>query len=144
MQQKLYWIILSVCRSEPEINFFSEGLQKFLFPDALGVGRFIVIGIPAPQFFAPFVGFVEITCGLLIVIGLLTRVAATPLIVTISVAVLTTKVPMLFNRGFWTMAHEARTDFAMLLELLFLLWVGAGTFSLDYRLMSHRQEYTNG
>jgi hypothetical protein len=40
--------------------FLSEGIQKFLFPEALGVGRFIKIGIPAPQFFAPFVGVIEI------------------------------------------------------------------------------------
>ena len=27
--------------------FLSEGIQKFLFPDSLGVGRFIKMGIPA-------------------------------------------------------------------------------------------------
>ena len=37
--------------------FLSEGVQKFLFPAALGVGRFQKIGIPAPQFFGPFVGW---------------------------------------------------------------------------------------
>jgi putative oxidoreductase len=42
--------------------FLAEGIQKFLFPAALGVGRFTKIGIPAPQFFAPFVGVVEIVC----------------------------------------------------------------------------------
>jgi hypothetical protein len=52
--------------------FLSEGIQKFLFPATLGVGRFLKIGIPAPQFFAPFVGIVEIVCGILLVIGLLT------------------------------------------------------------------------
>ncbi len=29
--------------------FLSEGIQKFLFPDSLGVGRFVKIGIPWPQ-----------------------------------------------------------------------------------------------
>ncbi len=29
--------------------FFVEGVQKFLFPDTLGVGRFIKIGIPMPH-----------------------------------------------------------------------------------------------
>ena len=53
--------------------FLSEGIQKFLYPDALGVGRFIKIGIPMPQIMAPFVGVVEIACGLLVVAGLLTR-----------------------------------------------------------------------
>src|ERR1039458_10033996 len=55
--------------------FMSEGIQKFLFPDALGIGRFTKIGIPAPQFFAPFVGVVEIVCGALLIVGLLTRLA---------------------------------------------------------------------
>ena len=39
--------------------FLAEGIQKFLFSDALGVGRFIKIGIPAPEIMAPFVGIVE-------------------------------------------------------------------------------------
>src|SRR5438552_16018257 len=29
--------------------FLSEGIQKFLFADSLGVGRFVKIGIPWPQ-----------------------------------------------------------------------------------------------
>src|SRR5271167_1413087 len=85
--------------------FLSEGIQKFLFPATLGVGRFIKIGIPAPQFFAPFVGVVEIVCGMLLVIGLFTRLATIPLIIDISVALITTKIPMLATGGFWSMAH---------------------------------------
>ena len=111
--------------------FLSEGIQKFLFPGALGVGRFIKIGIPTPEFFAPFVGVVEILFGLLILIGLLTRIAAIPLIINISVAIISTKIPILLNEGFWKMAHEARTDFSMLLGSIFLLIVGAGKISID-------------
>jgi putative oxidoreductase len=111
--------------------FLSEGIQKFLFSESLGVGRFVKIGIPAPEIMAPFVGVVEIVCGALILFGLLTRLAAIPLLINISVAVLTTKLPMLLNNGFWKMAHEARTDFSMLLGLLFLLIVGGGQWSLD-------------
>jgi putative oxidoreductase len=40
--------------------FLSEGIQKFLFPAALGVGRFRAIEIPLPELMAPFVGAVEI------------------------------------------------------------------------------------
>src|SRR5438128_2283109 len=61
--------------------FLTEGIQKFLYPDALGIGRFTKIGIPAPQFFAPFVGVVEIVCGALFLAGLLTRLAAIPLVI---------------------------------------------------------------
>jgi putative oxidoreductase len=114
--------------------FLSEGIQKFLFPATLGVGRFTKIGIPAPQFFAPFVGIVEILCGTLLIIGFLTRLATIPLISDISVAIITTKIPMLFAVGFWSMVHEARTDYCMLLGLVFLLVVGSGPFSIDGRV----------
>ena len=114
--------------------FLSEGVQKFLFPSALGVGRFAKIGIPAPQFFGPFVGVVEIVCGALLIVGFLTRFASIPLLVDILVAIAITKIPMLSQAGFWGMMHEARTDFCMLLGLIFLLLVGSGTLSFDDRL----------
>jgi uncharacterized membrane protein YphA (DoxX/SURF4 family) len=117
----------------------SEGIQKFVYPDALGVGRFLKIGIPAPALTAPFVGVVEIVCGLLLVVGLLTRVAAFLLVVDMLVAIATTKVPILVKSGFWAMAHEARVDYAMLLGSVFLLLVGAGQRSLDARIGGSRE-----
>ena len=111
--------------------FLSEGVQKFLFPDAQGIGRFVKIGIPMPGFSAPFVGVVEIVCGALLIVGFLTRWAAIPLIIDMLVAIATTKVPILVKSGFWAMAHEARTDFAMLFGCVFLLIVGAGPWSVD-------------
>jgi putative oxidoreductase len=92
------------------------------------------IGIPSPEIMAPFVGVVEIICGTLILIGLLTRLAAVLLIIDMIVAISTTKVPILLKSGFWAMAHEARTDWAMLLGSIFLLVVGAGPGSLDARI----------
>ena len=129
--------------------FLSEGIQKFLFPNDLGIGRFIKIGIPAPQVMAPFVGVIEIACGTLIILGLLTRLAAVLLIIDISVAIISTKIPILLGHGFWrftlsklptygfwSMAHEARVDYAMLLGSIFLLIVGAGAWSIDAWLSS--------
>ncbi len=116
--------------------FLSEGIQKFLFANDLGVGRFVKIGIPAPQIMAPFVGIIEIVCGTLIILGLLTRLATIPLIIDMLVAIATTKIPILMKSGFWAMAHEARVDYAMLLSATFLLIVGAGTMSIDMRLAS--------
>lgn len=118
--------------------FLSEGIQKFLFPDELGVGRFLKIGIPAPHVMAPFVGVIEISCGTLVLLGLLTRFAALPLIIDMLVAISTTKIPILLQDGFWKMAHEARTDYAMLLGSLFLLIVGAGPWSCDAGLTKRR------
>ncbi|WP_239014442.1 DoxX family protein [Archangium violaceum] len=114
--------------------FLSEGIQKFLFPGELGVGRFTKIGIPAPEVLAPFVGGVEIVGGTLLLLGLMTRLAAVPLIIDMLVAIASTKVPILLQRGFWNMAHDSRTDFSMLLGSLFLLLVGAGPLSVDARL----------
>jgi len=115
--------------------FLSEGIQKFLFPAALGAGRFAKIGIPDPQFFGPFVGVVEVVCGTLLIAGLFTRLASIPLLIDILVAIATTKVPMLSKAGFWGTVHEARTDFCMLLGLIFLLIVGSGALSFDARLL---------
>jgi uncharacterized membrane protein YphA (DoxX/SURF4 family) len=114
--------------------FVSEGIQKFLFPQALGAGRFIKIGIPAPEIMAPFVGVVEIAGGLLILLGLFTRLAAIALTINISVAIITTKIPMLFKDGFWSMLHESRVDFSMFLGCIFLLIAGGGLSSLDNML----------
>ena len=118
--------------------FLSEGIQKFLFPDALGIGRFVKIGIPAPAFTAPFVGVVEIVAGALLVVGLLTRLCALMLLIDIAVAIASTKIPMLIHKGFWAAMHEARTDLAMAFGLVFLLWSGGGPWSLDERLVRRR------
>jgi len=118
--------------------FLSEGIQKFLFPADVGAGRFAKIGLPSPDTLAPFVGSFEIVCGSLILLGLVTRLAAIPLLIIMSVAIYTTKIPILVKSGFWKMAHEARTDFAMFLGSLFLLIVGAGLWSLDAYLLKGR------
>lgn len=126
--------------------FLVEGVLKFLYPEELGAGRFAKIGIPSPEALGPFVGGVEGVCGALLILGLLTRFAAIPLIIDISTAIVSTKIPMLLGHGFWgftlaklprygllSMLHEARTDFSMLFGLVFLLIVGAGAWSLDAR-----------
>jgi len=113
--------------------FLSEGIQKFLFPESLGVGRFVKIGIPLPQLMAPFVGVTEIICGALLLVGLFTRLACVPLLIDICVALYSTKIVTFMKNGFWGTLHEARTDVSMLLGLIFLLIVGGGTLALDAR-----------
>ncbi len=114
--------------------FLSEGIQKFLFAQAQGEGRFAKIGLPNADFLGPFVGITEIICGFLILIGLLTRFAAIPIIIIMLVAIYSTKLPMLNDGGIWKMLHESRTDWAMLLCSLFLLIRGGGAFSVDKKL----------
>jgi putative oxidoreductase len=112
--------------------FFLEGIKKFLFADQWGAGRFARIGIPVPGLMGPFVGSVETVCGLLLLLGLFTRLASLPLIIDISVAIYTTKIPILVKSGFWPMEAEARTDFSMLMGLVFLFIAGAGPLSVDW------------
>ena len=87
---------------------------------------------------APVVGSVEIVCGCLVLLGLLTRPAVAGLLCVIGTAIATTKVPILLKSGFWAMEDPSRTDFSMLMCLLFLLIVGGGRWSLD-RLLSRGQ-----
>lgn len=121
--------------------FIPEGIKKFLFEEKWGAGRFAKIGIPAPEAMACFVGAVEVVCGLAILFGILTRMAAIPLVIDMIVAMATTKIPLLWRAtavsneiGFWSMQAQARTDFAMFMAALFILVAGAGPLSLDHRL----------
>lgn len=111
--------------------FLSEGIQKFLFSDIRGAGRFEKIGLPEPEFLGSFVGFFEILCGSLILLGFLTRLAAIPTLVIMLVAIASTKVDVFKNHGFWEMMHGSRTDWSMLLGSIFLIIRGSGAFSLD-------------
>jgi putative oxidoreductase len=124
--------------------FVSEGVQKFLYPDEVGAGRFAKIPIPNPESTASIVGFFEILCGVLVIVGLFTRFAALPLIAVMLTALLTTKLPILLGSefmgfsvrkvsyyGIWGFLHESRTDLAMLFSALFLLLAGAGKWSID-------------
>src|SRR5487761_2012243 len=129
------------------VVFLPAGIQKLAFADVLGAGRFTKIGIPFPEIMGPFVGVVETVCGLLIILGPLTRLAAVPLIVIMIVALVSTKLPILLGHdvgmfhlgaikrlGLWSAMHESRADLTMLLGCLYLLIVGAGRWSLDARL----------
>jgi len=130
--------------------FFSEGIQKFLFPDARGAGRFEDMGFPNPEFVGPFVGSFEVIAGLLILFGVITRAGALTTLIIMTVAIVVTKIPIAFGQsfgpfvlrdlstyGFWSMGHEMRTDFTMWLGSLYLFIKGGGRWSADrffYRL----------
>lgn len=113
--------------------FLSEGLQKFIYPAVRGVGRFEAMGFANPEYWATFVGVWEIICGVLLLLGFITRFAALAMMINMTVAIIVTKVPIGLGEsfgpfvlrelkfyGFWSMAHEIRTDFAM--------WLGFPVF----------------
>ena len=129
--------------------FLSEGIQKYLYPAIRGTGRFEGMGFPNPEFWGNFVGLFEILCGALLLSGLLTRGAALAMLINMTVAIIVTKIPIAFGEsfgsfvlrelktyGFWSMAHEMRTDFAMWLGSLFLLIKGGGRWSMDKKISS--------
>jgi len=124
--------------------FFTQGILKFTDP-RMGVIRFTRIGFPHPDFTAHFVGTFEIVCGLLVIAGFATRIAAIPLLIVILTAIATTKIPELFRptQGFWFMVSDARTDFAMTMCLLFLIRAGGGGWSLDARLFGARDSHSS-
>lgn len=69
---------------------------------------------------------------MLMLIGFSIRVAAMPLLTIMITAITTTKIPILIEKGFWQMAHDSRTDFAMTMLIIFLLIYGSGKLSIDY------------
>ena len=111
--------------------FLTEGIQKYLFPDLLGTGRFLKIGFSDPAFWAYFTGAFEIVCGTLIILGLLVRLASIPPFIIMLVAFVTTKWPILMDKGFWPFAHEYRTDFAMTFLLIYLFLYAVGNQPKD-------------
>lgn len=142
---KLFWPMITrsagqsraafLVRLAVGLIFFTQGLLKYIDPN-MGVNRFTKIGFAHPAFTAHFVGAFEIVCGALVLVGLMTRIAVIPLLVVICTAIGTTKLPELFRtgQGFWFMVSDARTDFSMLMSLLFLLIAGAGAWSIDAQL----------
>lgn len=130
--------------------FLSEGIQKFLYPALRGVGRFDKMGFPNPEFFGIMVGSFEIIAGILILFGFFTRAGALITLIIMTVGIVVTKIPIAFGEsfgpfvlkslgsyGFWSMAHEMRTDFAMWIASLFLLIKGAGRWSVDLKLQTN-------
>ena len=116
--------------------FLTEGIQKYLFPELLGTGRFMKIGFGNPAFWAYFTGSFEIVCASFVLFGLLTRLASIPLFIIMAVAFVTTKYTLLIEKGFWIFAHEYRTDFAMTMLLLLLLYFGGGALSFDRKILA--------
>jgi uncharacterized membrane protein YphA (DoxX/SURF4 family) len=122
--------------------FLWEGILKFVYANQ-GVGRFTKLGMPFPALTANFVGVLEIVGGVLLLLGLATRVIALPLMIEMVVAMLSTKVSLFLGTsplplppapptiGLWAVLHEVRSEWAQLLTCAFLFRCGAGPWSLD-------------
>ena len=122
--------------------FLWEGILKFVYENQ-GIGRFTKLGMPFPAFTASFVGGLEIIGGMLLILGLGTRLISIAFVIEMLVAMLSTK-PRLFLgtlplppppappvAGIWAVLHEIRSEYAQLMSSVFLLTAGPGRWSLD-------------
>jgi putative oxidoreductase len=129
--------------------FLWEGILKFVYTNQ-GAGRFTKLGFPAPHFTATADGWFEIVGGLLLLTGLMTRLIAIPFVIEMIVAMASTKIPLYLGTsplplppvppqvGFWAVLHEIRSEYAQLLNCVFLVIVGPGAWSLDALLARRR------
>jgi uncharacterized membrane protein YphA (DoxX/SURF4 family) len=130
--------------------FFWEGILKFVYANQ-GVGRFTKLGMPFPTVLAPTIGSLEIVGGLLLMLGLLTRFIALPMVIEMVVAMLSTKISLFLGTyplpppsspptvGMWAVLHEIRSEYAQLMVCLFLIAAGPGRYSLDALLSRTRR-----
>jgi putative oxidoreductase len=114
--------------------FVSEGIQKYMIMSMLGPEYFKEIGFGHPEFWAKFTGAFEISCGILVCIGFLTRLASIPLLIILTGAFFTANLPVLLEKGFFTFVHEFRIDFALVLLLIMLVIHGGGKWSVDLKI----------
>jgi putative oxidoreductase len=132
--------------------FFWEGILKFVYQNQ-GVGRFTKLGFPFPATTAHLIATGEIIGGLLLILGLGTRIISFYFILQMIVAVISTKIDLYFGTsplplppappkmGIWAVLHETRSDFAQILSCLFLLIEGAGRRSLDFTISTSKKLY---
>ncbi|HEX4445926.1 MAG TPA: DoxX family protein [Polyangiaceae bacterium] len=126
IMKRLDWLALLIARLTVGILFVSTGWGKV---NNLGkiAQYFTELGIPMPYFNATLASFTELIGGSLLVLGLASRLAAIPLVVTMTVAILTAKkdeihgLPDLFGEVEWT----------YLAILLVIIAVGPGKAALD-------------
>jgi putative oxidoreductase len=111
----------------------AHGLQKLLAGPANFGGFLAQLGVPAPTLMAYVVTLVELGCGILLIIGLFSRLAALLLTIDLVVAIVLVKV----NVGFLSPESGgagAELDLALIAGFLVILLAGAGRISLDHTL----------
>ena len=128
--ERLHWVAPLLGRLAVGLLFLSTGWGKVHSLDKV-TAFFVQLGIPAPGLNAVVVGYSELVCGALLVIGLATRLATLPLIVSMVVALLTAKLADI--HGVFELVGA--DEFTYLCVLIILLLIGPGTLSLDQLLV---------
>jgi putative oxidoreductase len=127
---RVAWLAPLAGRLSVGLLFLSTGWGKVHSLDKV-TGFFLKLGIPAPGLNAVVVGYSELFCGALLVLGLFTRIATLPLIVSMVVAILTAKLPDI--HGLFDLVGA--DEFTYLCVLMMLLIIGPGQLSLDALLV---------
>lgn len=118
--------VTSVLRIVVGVIFVFFGVLKFVFDEA-ELAYFVQWGFPDSMLIVYLVGLLEVAAGLMLIVGLATRLAALGLAVTMVGAILTAGL----TEGGWFHLGFAP---AMLAANLYLVWAGSGTRALDRRL----------
>jgi putative oxidoreductase len=123
------WLAL-VLRVAAGATLIGFGQSKFAH-HAKEVRAFDRYGLPAPEVFTYAIGTVELAGGILLVLGLLTRLVALGLAGNMVGAIATGG---RVDGGFVNLGLAP----LLLVVMLYLVWAGAGRFSLDGRLRQMR------
>jgi putative oxidoreductase len=127
---RISWLAPLLGRLAVGLLFLSTGWGK-VHNIAKVTGFFEKLGIPAPGFNAVLVGYSELICGALLVLGLLTRLATVPLIVSMVIAILTAKRGDI--HGLFDLVGQ--DEFTYLVVLVMIAVIGPGVASLDHPLV---------
>jgi putative oxidoreductase len=97
----------------PKLNMFTSG-SEIRFADPFGLGPKVTLG---------FAVFAEVICSIFIILGLGTRLASIPLIITMAIA------------AFYTHANDSfatkEKSIGFMLVFIMLLVFGSGRYSID-------------
>lgn len=126
IKNNLLWLPPLLARITIGVVFVQSGWGKLHDLPSI-VEFFRTLGIPAPQIQAPMVATIELTCGCLVLGGLLTRFASIPLIGTMVVAIITAKQEDFHG---WTSVFGF-SEFLYIVLLTYLIMEGAGALSVD-------------
>jgi putative oxidoreductase len=129
LTKKFDWLAPLIARLTLGVVFIESGYGKLIHLDSV-TDYFTQLGIPYPAFQAPLVGAMEFVCGTFIAFGIFTRLASIPIVIMMSVAILTARKDdyHLFSDllGF--------TEYLYIVLAVWLIIAGPGSSSVDHFL----------
>ncbi len=126
LASRLDWLPPLLLRLFVGYFFFETGWGKVHNLDAFAE-RFAGWGIPYPYFNAVLSAYTELIGGALVAVGLLTRIAAIPLIINMFVAIVSVKLASVSSLNDFVELDEP----LYLLSFFWLMIAGPGVVSLD-------------